>query len=68
MKTTTFDGIIMNGPCGPMQVFSPPWWRVDRWLAYAWAIARGKRRGVVEVSYLNEQRRFDYAKVRAVAA
>lgn len=45
-----FDGVYFGGADGELlEVFDPPWWRVDRWRA--WFFASGRRRAVVTIPW-----------------
>lgn len=47
------DGMRLLTPDrGALLVFDPPWWRIDRWIFWAWLVlfAASRARGVVKFS------------------
>jgi hypothetical protein len=51
------DGVRVKNTDGvTLAVFSPPWWRVDRWLFWLWLRLSRRARGTVTFTYLAEDK------------
>lgn len=46
------DGIEIVENRRQVVVFNPRWWRVDRWLYWAWLVMTGRPRGIARFTAL----------------
>lgn len=45
-----FDRVLIgDGRGSQFELFDPPWWRLDRWLWWLWAVRRAGEHGTVTI-------------------
>lgn len=47
------DGTVVWNDGRPWEVFCPPWWRLDRWLAALLYLFEGRARGKIPMTYVS---------------